>query len=79
MNNTYENNLHGWITDEKAAIELISMVGQLWFDKSVELILYRNQLIDRSNSEVLNLHHYARTVVKQNLTIQDTLAITRTY
>jgi glyceraldehyde 3-phosphate dehydrogenase len=77
MNNTYENNLHGWITDEKAAIELISMVGQLWFDKSVELILYRNQLIDRSNSEVLNLHHYARTVVKQNLTIQDTLAITR--
>jgi glyceraldehyde 3-phosphate dehydrogenase len=77
MTANYEENLHGWIEDEKAAIELISIVGILWFDKSVELILYRNQLIDRSNSEVLHLHHYAHTVVKQNLNVQDTLAIAR--
>ncbi len=60
----YENNLKEWIKDEKAAIELISVLGKLWFDKSVELIIFRNQMVDRSSSELLNLHHYAREVVK---------------
>ena len=62
----YENNLKEWIKDEKAAIELISVLGKLWFDKSVELIIFRNQMVDRSSSELLNLHHYAREVVKES-------------
>ena len=60
----YETRLKEWIEDEKAALELISVVGKLWFDKSVELVIFRNQMVDRSSSELLNLHHYAREVVK---------------
>ena len=60
-NNTsheYEKQLSEWIVDEKAAIEFITVVGKLWFDKSVELVLFRNQLIERSASEILHKHRY---------------------
>ena len=46
----YESTLKDWIEDEKAAIELISVLGKLWFDKSVELIIFRNQMVDRSTT-----------------------------
>ncbi|MDQ3191839.1 MAG: glyceraldehyde-3-phosphate dehydrogenase [Bacteroidota bacterium] len=74
---SYESELKEWIEYEKAAIELISIVGQLWFDKSVELIIFRNQLVDRSASEILNLHQYAKNIVKQSINITDTLDLSK--
>lgn len=71
----YEQDLNTWIKDEKAAIELIKIIGNLWFDKSCELIIFRNQLVDRSVSQILNLHQYAKTIVGKPVTIHDTLAI----
>lgn len=73
----YEKNLKTWIEDEKAALELIAVVGKLWFDKSIELVIFRNQMVDRSASELLNLHHYAREVVQHPLTVQDTLGLAK--
>lgn len=73
----YEKNLQTWIEDEKAALELIVIVGKLWFDKSIELIIFRNQMVDRSASELLHLHHYAREVVRHPLTIHDTLGLAK--
>jgi glyceraldehyde 3-phosphate dehydrogenase len=73
----YEDALSNWIVDEKAAVELIGCIGKLWFDKGVELIIFRNQMVDRSSSELLNLHHYAREVVKHPLSIHDTLALAK--
>jgi glyceraldehyde 3-phosphate dehydrogenase len=75
--NGYENELSDWIKQEKAAIELIGIIGNLWFEKSVELILFHNELTDRSSSELLNLHLYAQNVVKKQITILDTLIIAR--
>lgn len=74
-NNAYESQLSGWIKDEKAAIDLISAIGKLWFDKSIELILFRNQLVDRSASEIINLHHYAKDIVKKPIDVKDTVAL----
>lgn len=73
----YEADLHEWIKMEKAAIELIHVLGNLWFDKSVELIMFRNQMVDRSTSEVLNLHQYAKEIVKKPISIFHTLAIAK--
>jgi glyceraldehyde 3-phosphate dehydrogenase len=73
----YEEALNSWIQDEKAAIELIAVLGKLWFDQSIELIIFRNQMIDRSSSELLQLHHYAREVVQQPITIHETLALAK--
>src|SRR5438105_3484657 len=75
--NNYESGLTDWIEQEKSAIELINIIGHLWFDKSVELIIFRNQLVDRSTSEILNLHLYAKNIVKQAITVKDTLVIGR--
>lgn len=77
IKHTYESQLNEWIKQEKAAIELIHIIGTLWFDKSVELIIFRNQLVDRSASEILNLHQYAKEIVKKPITVFDTLALTR--
>ena len=77
MKNGYESELNDWIKLEKAAIELINIVGTLWFEKSIELILFHNELTDRSSSELLNLHLYAKDVVKQPITILDTLHVAR--
>jgi glyceraldehyde 3-phosphate dehydrogenase len=74
---TYETGLNEWIEHEKSAIELINVIGNLWFDKSVELIIFRNQLVDRSASEILNLHLYAKNIVKQPISVKDTLALAK--
>jgi glyceraldehyde 3-phosphate dehydrogenase len=74
-NEAYETQLNDWIIQEKAAIELIGTIGKLWFEKSIELILFRNQLVDRSVSEIMSLHLYAKNIVKKNISVQDTLAI----
>jgi len=73
----YESKLSSWIELEKAAVELIYEIGRLWFDKSVELILFRNQLVDRSASEIMNLHQYAANVIKAPISVKDTLALAR--
>jgi glyceraldehyde 3-phosphate dehydrogenase len=69
---SYEAELTNWIDAEKSAIELISNIGNLWFEKSVELVLFRNQLIDRSASEIMNLHQYAKDIVKRPINVSDT-------
>jgi glyceraldehyde 3-phosphate dehydrogenase len=74
-NTDYEVQLNEWIKDEKAAIDLISAIGKLWFDKSIELILFRNQLVDRSASEIMNLHLYAKDIVKKSISVKDTVAL----
>ena len=74
-NTDYQTQLNDWIEQEKAAIDLIGTIGKLWFEKSIELILFRNQLVDRSVSEIMNLHLYAKNIVKKTISVQDTLAI----
>ena len=74
-NAAYKTQLNDWIVQEKAAIELIGTIGKIWFEKSIELILFRNQLVDRSVSEIMNLHLYAKNIVKKTISVNDTLAI----
>ena len=75
--NAYEQNLKGWMEHVKIANELIDVVHKLWYDKSIELILFRRQLIDRGASSILHKHSYAENIVKQNLTIQDSLNLAK--
>ncbi len=74
---TYSNLLNEWIDDEKAGFEFIDVLGKLFYDKSVELIFFRNQLIDRSASILLYKHSFAETVIGKKLRIQDSLLLAR--
>lgn len=73
----YETELNEWILDEKSAIELIHIVGSLWFDHSIELLIFRNQLVDKSASEILQLHNYAQNFVGKMITVQDSLLLAK--
>ena len=69
---SYNKELENWITKEKAAVDLINAVGSLLFNKSVELVLFRNHLVDTSVSEVLQLHQYAAEVVNKPIDVFST-------
>lgn len=77
MSNHYEDSMKSWFDDEKAGFELINVLGKLFYDKNVELIFLRNQLIDRSASVMLFKHSYAKTVVGKKLKIQDSLMLAK--
>ncbi len=70
-NTGYEAGLNDYVKQEKATVDLINSVGRLMYEKGVELVLFRNHLVDISISEVLNLFHdYAHKVVNQSIDIE---------
>jgi glyceraldehyde 3-phosphate dehydrogenase len=75
MLNKYESELKDWIAKEKKAIQLINVVGHLWFDNSIELILFRKPLVDANASEILGYHLYAQNIVGKPITIDETFAL----
>jgi len=78
MLNKYQSEFQSWIEKEKKAIQLINIVGQLWFDKSIELVLFRKPLFDVSSSEILSYHQYAKEVSGKNISIYETLELATT-
>jgi glyceraldehyde 3-phosphate dehydrogenase len=75
QNNTYEKELAFQADRRRATVEFIKIVSDLWYDKSIELVLFRNQLIDRNVSEILNLHEYAGEFVQKPISIFDSVEI----
>ena len=68
----YEQELQNYIDNEKAAVKLANFVGELLYTKGVELVLFRNHLLDITTSEVINLHDYAEKVVGKKIFISTT-------
>jgi glyceraldehyde 3-phosphate dehydrogenase len=65
----YEKELKSHIQQERAAVKLQSKVGELLYDKGIELVLFRHHLTDVTISEILNLHEYAGQVVNKPIDI----------
>ena len=63
MSSVYENQLNDWVNKEKLGVNLLNSVGTLMYDKGIELILFRNQLLEIGVSELMNYFSYARDVV----------------
>lgn len=72
---TYEKELAFQADRRKATVEFIKIINDLWYDKSVELVLFRNQLIDCNVSQILNLHDYAGKFVQKPISIFDSVEI----
>lgn len=76
---TNYNEVHDeWVSKEKAAVELISAVGKLMYDKQVELVLFRNHLVNVASSEIMRLHDYAANVVQKPIEVFDTANLATT-
>jgi len=75
--NTYQTELDNWISQEKAATELMAIVGRLRYDRNIELIIFHKPLHDVGVSEVLNHHDYARNIVEKSITVFDSVEVAR--
>ena len=71
----YEKEMSFQTDRRKATVEFIKIASNLWYDNSIELVLFRNQLIDRSVSDILNLHKYANDFVEKPISIFDSVEI----
>lgn len=76
-NGNYEASLNNWVEQEMIANEFISVLSKLFYNKSIELVLYRNQLFDRSASLILYMHSYAENIIKKPLLINDSLSLAK--
>jgi glyceraldehyde 3-phosphate dehydrogenase len=74
-NNLYEKEVSFQADRRKAGVEFIKIISDLWYDKSIELVLFRNQLIDRNVSDIINLHEYAGAFVQKPINIFDSVEI----
>ena len=75
---TYEQELTFQTDRRRASVEFIKLISDLWYDNTIELVMFRNQLIDRNVSEILNLLEYATEFVGKSISIFDAVEITRT-
>ena len=76
-NKLYEKELSFQADRRKAGVELIKIISDLWYDKSIELVLFRNQLIDKNVSDIINFHEYAGEFVQKPINIFDSVEIAR--
>ena len=75
---SYSQEINAQAKKNQATTKLIKIVSDLWYEDTVELMLFRNQLIDQNVSEVLHIMESARKFVGKSITIFDVLEIART-
>ena len=71
VSQTYSNELDVYVNQQRAAVDLQHCIGKLLFEKSIELVLFRNHLVDVSNTEILRLHGYAAEVIGKPISVFD--------
>jgi glyceraldehyde 3-phosphate dehydrogenase len=71
----YQKEVSLQVDRRKAGAELIKIVSDLWYDKSIEMVLFKNQLFDKNVSDILNLHQYAGEFVGKPISIFDSVEI----
>lgn len=70
-----EVRLAQWREQEKKALELSKIVGDLSFDRSIDLILFRRDLHDVRPSELLQYHSFAINYTDKQIDVELTLRI----
>ena len=74
---SYEKELAFQADRRKATTEFIKIISDLWYDKSIEVVLFKNQVIDKNVSDIINLHEYAGEFVQKPISIFDSVEILR--
>lgn len=67
--------LGSWHEKEKNALELLRIVGELRFDKSIELIFFRQDIYDTRPSELINIHSIAKNYIADPVSVETSLSL----
>ncbi len=65
------------IERERIAVDLSACIHELFYDRGVEVVFFRNTLRDITSSEILELHQYAKDFVGKPIAIENSLEMTR--
>lgn len=74
---SYEKELAFQADRRKATTEFIKITSDLWYDKSIEIVIFKNQVIDKNVSDIIQLHEYAGEFVQKPISIFDSVEILR--
>lgn len=72
-----DTSLRDWHEKEKTALELLQLVGELRFDRSIDILLFRRGIYDSRPSEVINIHKYANNYTDKEIPVDVTLEIVK--
>ncbi|MCA5004203.1 glyceraldehyde-3-phosphate dehydrogenase [Sphingobacterium bovistauri] len=75
---TFEAEIKSYKHKQNAAVKLIKIVSDLWFNHTIELIFFRNQMVDRRVSQILNLHEESKELSVEPISIFATLQVAET-
>ena len=75
--NLYDKQLDNWIENEKIAANLLNLVGQLMYDKGIEVVIFRQNILDVGVTELMRLVSYAENVVKRKIKLNIALEIAK--
>ncbi|MEM9824242.1 MAG: glyceraldehyde-3-phosphate dehydrogenase [Bacteroidota bacterium] len=72
-----DTSLSDWREQEKIALELLKIVGDLRFDRSIEIVLFRRNIYDARSSKVLDDHRFATNYINQPISVKTSLELTQ--
>ncbi|HLS71793.1 MAG TPA: glyceraldehyde-3-phosphate dehydrogenase [Chitinophagaceae bacterium] len=72
---SFKEEISSFASKQNAAAKFNYLISTLWTEKTVELVLFRHQLLNSNASAILNLHKEARKFTEEEITIFDTLKI----
>ena len=73
----YEKEILLQTNSRKAAVEFIKIINDLWYDEAIELVIFRNPLIDKNVNEILRLHNCASEFVNKPISVFDTVEVAK--
>lgn len=75
IKNHNEEALNQWREKEKLALELLQIVGELRFDRSIELVFLRRDIYDTRPSQLIQYHDEALKYIDRPLSVETSLTI----
>ena len=73
----YEKELINHTKKCRYTVQFISILSELWYVDSVELLLFRKQLVNKNVNEVLNLIKHASEFIEKPISIFDVVEIAK--
>ena len=73
--NHYDIELKNWIDNEKIASNLLNLIGQLMYDKGIEIVLFRQNILDVGVTELMRLLSYAENVIERKIELETALIL----
>lgn len=71
----YPSSVQARISLEKSATDLLKIASDLYYDRNVKVVLFRQPLLDQRASEVVHAHEHAEVMAEERISVDDSLAM----